>query len=128
MSNQKTALDSFEVRDLEDNSVLRVHVEACSEVGNDGKPGLQVHYMGNIVCFEPRMAAALAYQAQKAGSGEHYLADRSWAVHDDQFVKLFLVLGAAPATPPKVRIEVKTRSKQKPVVKLYDLPFVLDDE
>ena len=123
MTNTKTPLDSFEVRDLEDNSVLRIHVEACTEVGNDGKPGIQVHYMGNIVCFEPRMAEQLAYRARKSGQNELYLEDRSWAVHADQFVKLFLELDAVP----KVRVEVKTRSKQQPVVKRYDLPFGLDD-
>lgn len=124
MSNIKTPVDSFEVRDLEDNSVLSVHVESCTEVGNAGKPGLQVIYMGNIVCFEPLMAGKLAYQARKAGLSEWYLEDRSWAVHDDQFVKLFLVPGAAL----QVRVEVKTRSRQKPVVKTYDLPFSLDEE
>ncbi len=124
MSNTKTPVDSFEVRDLEDNSKLSVYVEACTEVGNAGKPGLQVLYMGNIVCFEPLMAGKLAYQARKAGKTECFLEDRSWAVHQDQFVKLFLEC----STPPKVRVEVKTRSKQKPVVKTYDLPFSLDDE
>lgn len=124
MSNVKTPIDSFEVRDLEDNSVLRIHVEACTEVGNAGRPGVQVHYLGNIVCFEPLMAERLAYQARKAGSREHYLADRSWAVHDDQFVKLFLEC----STPPKVRVEVKTRSRQKPLVKSYELPFALEAE
>jgi hypothetical protein len=124
MTNVKTPVDSFEVRDLEDNSVLRVHVEACTEVGNAGKPGLQVLYMGNIVCFEPLMANRLAYQARKAKQTELYLEDRSWAVHQDQFVKLFLVTSPTPA----VRVEVKTRSKSKPVVKTYELPFALDEE
>ena len=124
MSNTKTLVDSFEVRDLEDNSVIRVAVEHCTEVGNAGKPGLQVLYMGNIVCLEPLMAARLAYQARKAGKTELWLEDRSWAVHQDQFVKLFLVLG----DKPQVRVEVKTRSKSKPVVKAYELPFSLDDE
>lgn len=124
MTNTKTPVDDFAVQDLEDGSQLRVFVEACTEVGNQGKPGLQVHYLGNIVCFEPLMAAKLAYQARKNGKTELYLEDRSWAVHDDQFVKLFLVLGA----PPQVRVEVKTRSRQKPVVKTYALPFALDEE
>jgi hypothetical protein len=35
-----------------------------------------------------------------------------------RFVKLYLVLGA----PPSVRVEVKTRSKTRPVVKSYPLP------
>jgi len=46
------------------------------------------------------------------------LADRSWAVHDDRLVKLYLVLGA----PPSVRVEVKTRSKTRPVAKNYQPP------
>ena len=124
MTNTKTLVDQFEVRDLEDNSAIRVLVEHCTEVGNDGKPGLQVHYMGNIVCFEPRMGERLAYQALKAGKTELYLEDRSWAVHQDQFVKLFFVLGIES----QVRVEVKTRSKSKPVVKSYPLPFSLDTE
>lgn len=124
MSNTKTLVEQFEVKDLEDNSKITVLVEHCTEVGNAGKPGLQVHYMGNIVCFEPLMAERLGYQARKAGQAEHYLADRSWDVHEDQFVKLFLVLGA----PPQVRLEVKTRSRSKPLVKVYPLPFSLDEE
>ena len=123
MSNTKTLADSFEVQDLEDGSVIRVAVEHCTEVGNAGKPGLQVLYLGNIVCFEPLMAAKLAYQARKAGAAELYLEDRSWAVHADQFVRLYLVLGE----PPQVRVEVKTRSKTRPVVRSYALPFSLDD-
>ena len=124
MSNTKTLVDQFEVKDLEDNSMIRVLVEHCTEVGNAGKPGVQVHYMGNIVCFEPLMAERLAYQTRKAGKTELYMEDRSWAVHADQFVKLFLVLGKEP----QVRVEVKTRSKSKPVVKSYALPFSLDEE
>lgn len=124
MTNTKTALESFEIKDLEDNSTIRFHVEHCTEVGNEGKPGIQVHYMGNIVCFEPLMAARLAYQARKAGKSELLLEDRSWIQHQDQYVKLFLVLGSEP----QVRIEAKTRSKTKPVVKTYKLPFSLDEE
>ena len=63
MSNVKTMVDTLELRDLEDNSLLTIHVEHCTEVGNAGKPGLQVLYMGNIVCFEPLMAGKLAWQA-----------------------------------------------------------------
>lgn len=121
MSNQKTPIETFEVRDLEDNSKLSIHVEACTEVGNAGKPGIQVHYLGNIVCFEPLMAERLAWQAQKAGSNELFLADRSWAVHEDQFVKLYLVVQPTA----QVRLEVKTRSMPKALVKTYDLPFAL---
>lgn len=124
MSNVKTPVESFEVTDLEDGSAIRVHVEHCTEVGNAGKPGLQVHYMGNIVCFEPLMASKLAYQARKAGKSELLLEDRSWVVHQDQFVKIFLLVG----NEPKARVEVKTRSKSTPVVKTYALPFALSDD
>lgn len=124
MTNVKTPVETLEVRDLEDGSTLTVHVESCTEVGNDGVPGLQVLFLGYIVCFEPRMAGKLAYQARKAGQSEVFLADRSWAVHEDQFVKLFLMLG----TPPAVRVEVKTRSQSKAVVKVYPLPISLEDE
>ena len=67
MSNTKTLVEQFEVKDLEDNSAIRVLVEHCTEVGNAGRPGVQVHYMGNIVCFEPLMAERLAYQAPIEG-------------------------------------------------------------
>lgn len=122
MTNTKTPLDEILLQDLEDGSTLRVFVEACTEVGNAGKPGIQVHFLGYIVCFEPLMAAKLAYQARKLGQTELLLEDRSWVAHQDQFVKLFLELGA----PPQVRVEVKTRSRSQPVVKRYPLPFELD--
>jgi hypothetical protein len=124
MSNTKTPLDEIVLQDLEDGSSLRVFVESCTEVGNAGKPGLQVHFLGYIVCFEPLMAAKLAYQARKQGQTELFLEDRSWAVHQDQFVRLYLELG----TPPQVRVEVKTRSRSKPLVKRYALPFELEAE
>ena len=124
MSNIKTPIDSFEVKDLEDGSSIKVHVESCTEVGNQGKPGIQVLYMGNIVCFEPLIAERWAYAARKAGKTEYLLEDRSWIVHQDQFVKVYLVLG----DKPKAKIEVKTRSKQKPVAKEYELPFKFEEE
>jgi len=124
MSNVKTPVDTFEVTDLEDGRTISVHVEACTEVGNAGRPGLQVLYMGNIVCLEPLMAERLAYQARKAGATELLLADRSWMPDDSQYVKLFLELG----TPPQVRVEVKVRSKTKAVVRRYPLPFHFDEE
>lgn len=124
MSNDKTPVDQFEVLDLEDGKPITVHVEACTEVGNAGKPGLQVLYMGNIVCLEPLMAERLAYQARKAGASEHFLADRSWTPGEDQFVKLFLELGP----PARLRVEVKVRSKSKPVVRAYDLPFGFEED
>ncbi len=124
MSNVKTPVDSFEVTDLEDGHTIRVHVEACTEVGNAGKPGLQVLYMGNIVCLEPLMAERIAYRARKEGATELLLADRSWMPDETQFVKLYLELGS----PPSVRVEVKVRSKSKPIVRRYPLPFHFDEE
>jgi hypothetical protein len=120
---EKTVIDEIEVRDLEDNSTLRVTVYSHPELGNRGVPGVQVLYMGQFVNYEPLQVERWAYQAQKAGTDVWYLADQSWAVHEDQFVKNSLVLG----TPLKARVEVKTRSKAKPVVREYELPFALED-
>ena len=120
---EKTVIDEIEVRDLEDNSTLRVTVYSHPELGNRGVPGVQVLYMGQFVNYEPLQVERWAYQAQKAGTDVWYLADQSWAVREDQFVKNSLVLG----TPLKARVEVKTRSKAKPVVREYDLPFALED-
>ena len=122
MANVKTKLDEWSVKDLEDGSSINVYVESCTEVGNQGKPGIQVIYMGNIICFEPLIAEKWAYQASKNGETKYLLEDRSWTVHQDQFVKIYLVLGS----PPKARVEVKTRSKKEPVAKEYDLPFQLE--
>jgi hypothetical protein len=120
---EKTVIDEIEVRDLEDNSTLRVTVYSHPELGNRGVPGVQVLYMGQFVNYEPLQVERWAYQAQKAGTDVWYLADQSWAVHEDQFVKNSLVIG----TPLKARVEVKTRSKAKPVVREYELPFALED-
>ena len=124
MANEVKVLDTIEVTDLEDNSKLTVVVQSCSEMGNKGVPGIQVHYMGYIVNFEPLQVARWAYAAHKAGQEVFLLADNSWNVHPDQFIRNSLVLGA----PLKVRVEVKTRSKSKPVVREYPLPFALEEE
>jgi len=123
MTNVKTVLDTIEVRDLEDNSTLTVVVQSCTELGNKGVPGLQVHYMGYIVNLEPFKVEQWAYQARKAGQDVFLLEDSSWNVHPDQFIRNSLVLG----DPLKVRVEVKTRSKAAPVVKEYPLPFKLEE-
>src|SRR6478736_4138805 len=107
MANKVTVLDTIEVADLEDNSKLTVVVQACTELGNNSVPGLQVLYMGYIVNFEPLHVQRWAYQARKAGKDVHFLEDNSWNVHADQFIRNSLVLG----NPLKVRVEVKTRSK-----------------
>ena len=122
MANDRSRLDEIEVRDLEDGSSLKVYVETCSELGNQGKPGIQVHYMGYIVTYEPLVAERWNYQAKKAGGGPLFLEDKSWAVHQDQFVKLYFVPGSN-GTAPKAKVEVKTRSADTPVVKEYALPF-----
>jgi hypothetical protein len=119
MANQKTILEEFEVKDLEDGSVLRVRVDSCTELGNQSKPGLQVYWMGNIVNFEPGIAERWNYQAKKAGGGPLLLEDQSWIAHTDQFIKIYYVPGA----PPKCKVEVKSRTTDNPVVKEYPLPF-----
>lgn len=118
MPDEKTIVEEFEVKDLEDGSKLRIAVLACSELGNDGKPGLQVRYMGNIVNFETVTGERIDYQAKKAGGGAMLLESSSWVVHADQYVKVFYV----PGTPPRARVEVKSRTS-KPLTKEYDLPF-----
>jgi len=119
MANEKKIIEEWEVKDLEDNSSLKIMVESCSELGNNSKPGIQVHFLGYIVTFEPNIVAKWAYAAGKAGVSE-YLTDRSWTAHEDQYIKVYLILGS----PLKARVEVKTRSSQ-PVVKEYPLPFAV---
>jgi hypothetical protein len=118
MANIKTTLEEFSVKDLEDNSSLNIVVQSCTELGNQSVPGLQVHYLGYIVNYEPGHVERWAYQAGKEGVTDYLLKDYSWLVHEDQYVKNYLVLG----TPLKARVEVKTRSS-KPVIKEYALPF-----
>lgn len=119
MANEKTQLDEVSLRDLEDNSKLTVTVLSCTELGNNGKPGLQVIWMGHIINFEPLIAERWNYQAKKAGGGPLLLENESWLAHKDQFIKIYFV----PGQPPKARIEVKSRTTDTPVVKDYDLPF-----
>ncbi len=123
MANIATVLETIEVPDLEDNSKLTVEVKSCTELGNKGVPGIQVHYLGYIVNFEPNIVERWAYQARKAGKDVLLLEGNSWNVHPDQFIRNYLVLG----DPPKVRVEIKTRSKTKPVVREYPLPFSLEE-
>ena len=118
MSNNKTIIEEWAVKDLEDGSSLTVSVISCTELGNDSKPGLQVCFMGNIVNYEPLAAARWAYQANKGGQTAYLLHDHSWTVHEDQYVKNYFL----PGSPSKAKVEVKTRSS-KPVSKEYVLPF-----
>lgn len=123
MPNVTTVLETIEVRDLEDNSKLTVVVQSGTELGNKGVPGLQVLYLGYILNLEPLHVERWAYQARKAGMETYLLEDYSWNVHPDQYIRNSLVLG----NPLKVRVEVKTRSRQSPVVREYDLPFALEE-
>jgi len=118
MANNKTIIEEWSVRDLEDNSAINVLVEHCTELGNKSLPGIQVFYMGNYITFEPLIVEQWAYKAGKASLTEYLLEDRSWMVHEDQYVKVSLLTGS----PLKAKVEVKTRSS-KPIVKEYELPF-----
>ncbi|QMW00357.1 hypothetical protein [Spirosoma foliorum] len=118
MANEKTIIDEWAVKDLEDGSSLTISVVSCTELGNQSLPGIQVLYMGHIINYEPLAVERLAYQATKAGVDEYLLDDHSWMIYDDQFVKNYLVLGS----PLKVRVAVKTRSS-KVITKEYELPF-----
>lgn len=120
--NVKTKIDEWDVRDLEDNTITTVLVEHNSEMGNKSLPGIQVISMGQIVNYEPLHVEQWAYAAKKAGKQELLLEPSCWMVHEDRFVKHYLVTGEKL----KAKIEVKVRSKDKPVVKEYELPFSVD--
>jgi hypothetical protein len=122
MSNIKTVIEEWSVKDLEDGSSLNIIVLGCTELGNQSKPGIQVCYMGNIINFEPLAVERWNSQAGKVNVSEYLLADHSWTVHEDQYVKVFLLTGS----PLKAKVEVKTRSS-KPVIKEYELPFAIAD-
>lgn len=127
MSNIKTKIDEFEVRDLEDNGLLRIYVEHNTEMGNRGVPGIQVWYTiaggTSIVNFEPLHVERWAYQAHKQQTDVYLLSDYSWDVHEDTYIKNYLIIGETL----KARVEVKVRSKAKAVVREYDLPFHLEE-
>jgi hypothetical protein len=74
--------------------------------------------MGIIINYEPNIVEQWAYKAGKAGETEYFLKDQSWSVHEDQYVKNYLVTGK----PMKAKVVVKTRSS-RPVSKEYELPF-----
>jgi len=120
MANEKTIIDEWSVKDLEDGSSLSITVINCTELGNQSLPGIQVLYMGNIINYEPLVTERWAYQATKADVTDYLLEDKSWMVHADQFVKNYLVLGS----PLKAKVVVKTRSS-KEITKEYDLPFAV---
>lgn len=124
--NIKTKIDEWEVRDMEDNGVLRIYVEHNTEMGNQGVPGIQVWYTvaggTSIVNFEPNHVGRWAYQAQKADTNDYLLTDYSWIPDEDQYIKNSLVIGDTL----KAKVAVKVRSKKEPIVKEYDLPFGLE--
>jgi hypothetical protein len=49
MADIRTILDEWSVKDLEDNSSIRIMVENCTEIGNYSKPGIQVHCDNGIM-------------------------------------------------------------------------------
>lgn len=122
MANNKTIIEEWKVKDLEDNSSLGVQVFACTEMGNKSLPGIQIFYMGKYTNFEPIAVERWAYEAHKAGTDELLLTKQSWTYHEDRYVKIFLVTG----TPLKAKVEMKTRSS-KVVIKEFELPFALED-
>lgn len=117
MANVITPIDEWSVKDLEDNSSLRIIVEGCSELGNNAKPGIRVMFLGYTINFEPNIVEQWAYKAGKENKTEYLLSD-SWTAHTDQYIKVSLLIG----TPLKAKVEVKTRSS-KPVIKEYEIPF-----
>lgn len=124
MANIKTKVDEWEVKDLEDNGVLRIYVEHNTEMGNMGVPGLQIYYpFGGIINFEPIHTERWAYLAYKEKSDTYLIADHSWMVYEDTYVKNYLVIDGETL---KARVEVKVRSKQSAIVKEYELPFKFD--
>ena len=117
MANIVRQIDEWSVKDLEDNSSLKILVEGCSELGNNSKPGIRVMFLGYTINFEPNLVEQWVYKAGKEKVTDYVLND-SWMVHADQYIKVSLVIG----TPLKAKVEVKTRSS-KPVIKEYELPF-----
>ena len=124
MANIKTKIDEWEVKDMEDNSTIAVHIEHNSEMGNKGVPGLQVWCMGRIINYEPVQSERWAYEARKSGQTEYLLEGDSWMAYEDTFVKYFFI----PGITPKAKVEVKVRSKNRSVIKEYELPFVMEEE
>ncbi|MEP6726302.1 MAG: hypothetical protein ABJC98_10820 [Bacteroidota bacterium] len=123
MANNKRIIDEWEVHDLEDNSLISVSVVHNTEMGNKSLPGIQVICAGKIVNYEPIHVERWACQATKANSAEYLIEDGSWLVHDDTYIKHVLILGNLL----KAKIEIKVRSSVKPVIKEYQLPFLISN-
>ncbi|MCB0532746.1 MAG: hypothetical protein H6574_21210 [Lewinellaceae bacterium] len=126
MANIKTKIDEWEVRDLEDNGVLKIYVEHNTEMGNRGVPGIQVWYTvaggTSIVNYEPVHVERWAYQAQKANETDYLLSDYSWVNYEDMYIKNSLVIG----DKLKAKVSVKVRSKNEAITKEYELPFTIE--
>src|SRR5258706_5775695 len=117
MDNSITPIDEWDIKDLEDNSSLKIVVQGCSELGNNAKPGIRVLFLGYTINFYPDLVEQWAYKAGKENVTEYLLSD-SWTANADQYIKVYLLTG----TPLKAKVEVKTRSS-KPTIKEYELPF-----
>ncbi|MBX3474664.1 MAG: hypothetical protein KF754_09800 [Planctomycetes bacterium] len=117
-------IDTFEIRDLEDNFHYHVQVEACDELGNKSKPGLRVRYSvpaGSMACvIEPYLAEKWIYDTRKAGQTEYLIKDRSWIHYDNAWLKNYIVIVGDKL---KARVELKVKSREKPEIREYDLPF-----
>lgn len=122
MSNIKTKIDEWEVKDLEDNSTISIYVEHNTEMGNKSVPGIQVWSGGNIVNYEPLHVERWAYAAKKANQSEYLIEESSWVVYEDTYIKYFLVKGEKL----KAKVAVKVRSKDKEIVREYELPFIIE--
>src|SRR4051812_36387161 len=112
MSNIKTTIEDWSVKDLEDGSSLNISVVGCTELGNESKPGVQVYYMGHIVNYEPVIVERWAYKENKAEPEKYLLENYSWMAHQNKYKKNYLIT----EPPLKIKVEVKTRSS-KPVIK-----------
>ena len=123
MPNIKTKIDEWEVKDLEDNSVISIYVEHNTEMGNNSLPGIQVYCAGNIVNYEPLHVERWAYAAKKANQSEYLIEGSSWMVYEDTYIKHSLVTGGKL----KAKVAVKVRSKDNPVIKEYELPFAITE-
>jgi hypothetical protein len=117
MGNVVTLIDEWSIKDLEDNTSLKILVEGCSELGNNARPGLRVMFLGYTINFEPNLVEQWVYKAVKEDVTEYVLKD-SWMVNANQYVKVALLIG----NPLKARVEAKTKTS-KPMVKEYELPI-----
>jgi hypothetical protein len=123
MANIITKLDEWGVKDLEDNTTINVEVFHYSEMGNNNVPGLHITATyASPVNYEPLHVERWAYAAKKAHQTEYLIENLSWMTFEDTYVKHFLLIG----DKLKAKVEVKVRSKERSIVKEYELPFTVD--